>query len=107
MQAIAPLALRHPAFGGYALAVWLTHLIGMEEVAIVGNKPDELVETVWSRFRPNVALAVGRGEQASVPLLEGRPSTGIATAYVCRGFVCDLPVSSPEGLRHRLDATLT
>jgi hypothetical protein len=40
-----------------------------------------------------------------VPLLADRPARGgHATAYVCRGFVCDAPVSDPDALRTQLDA---
>jgi uncharacterized protein len=31
--------------------------------------------------------------------IDGKP-----TAYVCRGFVCRLPVTDPDGLRAELEA---
>jgi hypothetical protein len=40
------------------------------------------------------------GERPVVPLLEDRGlREGLAAAYPCRGFVCDLPVTEPEQLR--------
>jgi uncharacterized protein YyaL (SSP411 family) len=40
-------------------------------------------------------LVVGEPDRVGVPLLEGRPlRDGQATAYVCRGFVCDRPVTT-------------
>jgi uncharacterized protein YyaL (SSP411 family) len=40
-----------------------------------------------------------------VPLLADRVAIdGRPTAYVCRGFVCDLPVTDAVGLRDRLGA---
>ncbi|MGX7825278.1 thioredoxin domain-containing protein [Actinokineospora sp. 24-640] len=40
------------------------------------------------------------GEPGSAPLLADRPLVdGVPTAYVCRGYVCDRPVTSVEELR--------
>ncbi|MDJ0791487.1 MAG: N-acylglucosamine 2-epimerase, partial [Acidimicrobiia bacterium] len=102
MEAVAPVALHHPSFGGYSLAIWLTHLIGIEEVAIVGDEPTELTDVVWSEFRPHVALAVGAGAATSVPLLADRPIGDRPTAYVCRNQVCDLPTGSASELASQL-----
>jgi hypothetical protein len=45
-------------------------------------------------------VAVGDGNEATVPLLESRPLlAGRATAYSCQHFVCDLPVTDPAALR--------
>ena len=99
MALLATSALQHPAFGGYGLAVWLTHLVGVKEVAIVGEgrEPDAMERVVWDTFRPDVVLATGDGRDSVVPLLEGRAESG-PLAYVCRGLVCDLPVASSEAL---------
>ncbi|HXF71578.1 MAG TPA: thioredoxin domain-containing protein, partial [Actinomycetota bacterium] len=82
------------------------------EVAIVGDPaaPDTraLVEEVTvRRFLPNRVLAVAAPDdeaaRRAVPLLEGRvPVDGRATAYVCRRFVCQLPVTEPAALAAQL-----
>jgi hypothetical protein len=42
-------------------------------------------------------------DAAGVPLLADRPLVGGApAAYVCRGFVCELPVTTPDALRAAL-----
>ena len=47
--------------------------------------------------------AADEGGAAGVPLLAGRTtSTGASAAFVCRGFVCELPTSDPEALALRL-----
>ncbi len=98
MRAIAATAVPHPGFGGYGLAVWLTHLVGVREVAIVGDDTKALQETVWNSFRPDVVVAVGDGSGSEVPLLADRPGAGTGLAYVCEGHVCDLPVDTPSAL---------
>ena len=49
-------------------------------------------------------LAAGdAAEDTVVPLLAERPQQdGKGTAYVCRRFVCDAPVTDPEELASRL-----
>jgi uncharacterized protein YyaL (SSP411 family) len=88
---------------GHALAVLHTILSDPREVAITGPAAAELASIVWEQFRPGVVVAVdtdGTGG-ATIPLLEGRWSDR-TLAYVCRGFVCDLPVSSAADLRSHL-----
>ncbi|MFS0700008.1 thioredoxin domain-containing protein [Cellulomonas sp. 179-A 4D5 NHS] len=49
--------------------------------------------------------APAAGSEDAVPLLRDRPlRDGRPTAYVCRGFVCDLPVTDPAALRRSLGA---
>jgi uncharacterized protein YyaL (SSP411 family) len=45
----------------------------------------------------------GEPDAVGVPLLAGRPLVdGRATAYVCRGFVCDRPVTDAADLAAQL-----
>ena len=104
MKVIAGTATQHPSFGGYGLAVWLTHLVGIDEVAIVGADTAAMERTIWSTFRPNAVVAVGDGTPGPVPLLAERPATDRTLAYVCRDLVCDLPVGTPEELAARVSA---
>ena len=54
---------------------------------------------------PGGAIVVG-GDPGSSPLLVDRPLVdGVPTAYVCRGFVCDRPVTSVPDLLDVLAAS--
>ncbi|MCB9650320.1 MAG: thioredoxin domain-containing protein [Deltaproteobacteria bacterium] len=88
---------------------WL--LDSPKEVAIVttdGDDGEALQAVLRSTFVPNrVALTVPEARLADlaarVPWLEGkRPQGGRATAYVCRGQVCERPTSDPEVFRAQL-----
>jgi uncharacterized protein YyaL (SSP411 family) len=77
-----------------------------QEVAIIGDVTDDgtrqLLDAVFEHYRPNIVVAVGAGD-SGIPLLSGRTQLdGRATAYVCRNFVCKLPVSDPVKLRELL-----
>ena len=80
------------------------------EIAIVGDPADPatqaLVAETTRGFRPHQVVAVSATPAASViPLLADRVAIGgRPTAYVCRGFVCRLPVTDPAALRAELVA---
>jgi hypothetical protein len=80
------------------------------EVAVVGEPGSSstraLWETVHSGFLPGRVLAGAPGPEvdaalgARVPLLRGkRAEGGQSSAYVCRDYACQAPVSEPEALR--------
>jgi uncharacterized protein YyaL (SSP411 family) len=100
MEFLAPDALSNPAFGGYALAIWLTHLTGMKEVAIVGTPEQRraLAAPVWGAYHPDIVVAPGAGGPSTVPLLIDRTAGETGLAYVCQNLTCDLPVATPQAL---------
>ncbi len=104
MRALAGDALANPAFGGHALAVWLTHLVGVKEVAVVGTQRQraELVQPIWGAFHPEVVLAPSDGAASSVPLLADRVAGESGLVYVCQNLVCNLPVSTPDAVSRAL-----
>jgi uncharacterized protein YyaL (SSP411 family) len=56
---------------------------------------DEQARVAYQHAPPGAVVVVGAPDQPGVPLLAGRPMLGgRPTAYVCRGFVCDRPVTT-------------
>ncbi|HET7385477.1 MAG TPA: thioredoxin domain-containing protein [Nocardioidaceae bacterium] len=107
LASVAPLAERVPRFAGWWLAAAEAALAGPLEVAIVGEPGDpgrdELERIARQAVSPGAVVVVGAPDTHGVPLLEGRGLLGGApTAYVCRGMVCDRPVSTPEELESQL-----
>ena len=102
------LARRFPRAAGWGLAVAEALADGPREVAVVGPRDNPATEALRRvAFRgtaPGTVVAVGDPAQPSaVPLLADRPLVrGQAAAYVCRGFVCDLPTSDPAVLARQL-----
>ncbi|QCQ90170.1 thioredoxin domain-containing protein [Rhodococcus sp. SGAir0479] len=103
-MARAALALqRAPRSAGNWLAVAEASVRGPLQIAVSENEPSELARQA-RRLAPGGAIVVA-GAADSTPLLADRPQHGGApTAYVCRGFVCDRPVTDPEELREQLVA---
>jgi uncharacterized protein YyaL (SSP411 family) len=102
---LAPIVSKHPRYAGYACAVGEALASGPYEVAIVTDEPaeDPLVRTAQRLAPPGAVIVAGAPDQPGVPLLAGRPrQDGAATAYVCRGFVCDRPVTTEAELATQL-----
>jgi uncharacterized protein len=119
LATVPALAQRFPRAAGWGLAVAAASLAGPVEVAVVGPADDprtaELHRTALLAAPPGTVLALGdpagpaggafgaAGGGPGVPLLVGRGLVGGApAAYVCRGFTCRAPVTSPEELRAEL-----
>ena len=78
------------------------------EVALVGSKEElePLLGVVRNGYRPfQVVAASTEGGEAPLPVLENRPRVdGKGTAYVCRKFVCQAPVTDPRDLARELES---
>ena len=104
IMSVGPSLSTQPWAHGQLLGVWMAN--PASEIALVGD-PDArnpFFDVAWKRFLPGTVIAAGDGTATIVPLLEGRGSGGRARAFVCHGFVCDLPAESPEVLAAQLDA---
>ena len=95
-----------PRSAGHWLAVSSAAVAGPVQIAVAqtDTEPSELL-TRARVLAPGGTVVVG-GTLDSAPLLEGRPPVdGRAAAYVCRGSVCGLPVTSAEALAEQLAST--
>jgi hypothetical protein len=106
---LMPMARTTPRFTGWAWATAVAHLAGPAQVAIALPRdapPAEAVALHAAALRstsPGLVVAVGGPGDSAVPLLADRPPVGgLPTAYPCRGFVCDLPVTTADDLRRAL-----
>jgi uncharacterized protein YyaL (SSP411 family) len=90
---------RAPRFAGQWAAVAEAWLAGPVQVAVVGA--GDAAESLRAAAVAGVAggAVVLAGEPDAAPLLAGRPLvSGAPAAYVCRGFVCDRPVTTVDEL---------
>ncbi|GAA0215528.1 thioredoxin domain-containing protein [Saccharothrix mutabilis subsp. mutabilis] len=90
------LAAREPRFAGHWLSVAEALEDGPVQVAVVGGDP-ALVATAWRGVHGGGVVVAG--DPDSAPLLADRPLVdGGPAAYVCRGYVCDRPVTTADDL---------
>jgi hypothetical protein len=113
LETIAEPMVRHPAAFGHALGVADLLVRGAIELAIVGDPASEdfrsLTRAAAERYVPSLVLAGGPARStAGIPLLADRTTTGgRATAYVCRNYTCDAPVTDAAALSSQLDGAAT
>ncbi len=102
LDACGPVAEQDPRFAGWALAVAEAAVAGPLQVAVVGDggAAQALLDVAFAAASPGVVVVHGMPDAAGVPLLADRPLVqGGAAAYVCRGFVCEQPITDPALLR--------
>ena len=107
---VPAVAGRYPRAAGQGLAAAEALLAGPVEVAIVGPADDPrtgaLLRAALHAAPGGAVLALGGALSEAVPLLAGRTLvSGAPAAYVCRGFTCQLPVTTPAGVREQLSRT--
>jgi len=106
----AELVRRAPRFAGWLLADAISQMAELRpvEVAVVG--PDDAARSEMVRLAHQMAPAgsvvvAGIPDHAGLALLADRPMINSRpTAYVCRHFVCKLPVTSVDELATQLKA---
>lgn len=110
LSAASQTAAQHPSAFGHLLGALDFYLSPPQEIAIIGDPAAEdtraLLQVVYRHYLPSKVVALGLPEadsQTPVPLLAGRGQLeGRATAYVCRGFTCQQPVTAPTELAAQL-----
>ena len=112
LRSVQPYLSRYPAaFTGWLCEVdfWIGPQI---QLALIGPPASPafraLIEIPNQLFTPNLVMAGGFPEHSpQISLLEGRKMIKEAsTAYLCQGFSCQLPTSSPKELETQLKEAL-
>jgi uncharacterized protein YyaL (SSP411 family) len=109
-ETLQPMVARYPAAFGHLLLAMDMLVYGAVELAVVGDPTSAEVHALRraaaSRFIPGLVLAGGTpSETTDVALLAGRDALdGGATAYLCRGYTCEAPVTAPDDLARQIDA---
>ncbi len=103
LRGVGTIARRHPRFAGHWLTAAEAQVSGPLQVAIAGQRGDGQGEELLARARRDApggtVIVSGEPDTPGVPLLAQRPLVdGAAAAYVCRGFVCDRPVTTSDAL---------
>ncbi len=102
LLAHSPLLARAPRSAGHWLAVAEAAVRGPLQVAVATTDAGSALLAAARRMAPGGTVVVG-GPVDSGPLLAGRDRVrGTDAAYVCRGRVCDLPVTGVAELAEML-----
>lgn len=97
---VTALVQQAPRFAGWSMAVAEAMLAGPLEVAIVGPDDDARRSLHRAALALSGAVVVAGEPGTDIPLFHDRTLVdGKPAAYVCRDFVCSLPVTVPADLR--------
>jgi hypothetical protein len=106
LRSSASQLLRHPQGFGRALCAIEFYLSDTKEIVVIGPEGNDLERHILSSYHPNAVIAKSSepaSDSVHVPLLKERDQIdGKAAAFVCEGFVCQLPVTTVEELVKQL-----
>jgi uncharacterized protein YyaL (SSP411 family) len=105
LETVAEPMARYPLAFGHMLGAADLMLNGAIEVALVGDTAarSALAAAVHEQYVPACVVLHGDGSASTLPLLRERtPIDGKPTAYVCRGYSCDVPTTDAATLREQL-----
>ena len=106
LASASPILGRLPRSGGHWLAVAEAAVRGPIQIAVACDPARSELLAAARTMAPGGAVVVG-GTANSAELLRGRDRVDNAdAAYVCRGRVCDLPVTTAEGLAAALGVAM-
>jgi uncharacterized protein YyaL (SSP411 family) len=111
VRTLGPVAAQHPTAFAHLLEALERAVLAPLEVVVVGPPgapaTAALRDTVARRLLPaSVFCSADAGAPEVVPLLEGRTGVEQPTAYVCEGYACRRPVTTPGELAAQLDEAL-
>ncbi len=95
LRLVASQLRRYPQGFGRALSAMEFHLGTTKEIAVIGEKGNELEHEIIKKYLPDAVLILSSDAQADsavIPLLKDRKMIdGKPTAYICENFVCIRP----------------
>ncbi|SPM41212.1 Uncharacterized conserved protein YyaL, SSP411 family, contains thoiredoxin and six-hairpin glycosidase-like domains [Mycobacterium numidiamassiliense] len=98
LQAHSVLLAGAPRSAGHWLAVAEAAVRGPLQIAVAGDPSRSALLAEARRLAPGGAIVVGGQADSSVPLAGRNRIADADAAYVCRGRVCDLPVTTAAEL---------
>jgi len=99
IPALIPLVGSHTRFAGWSGSAFTMWLDGPREVALACVEGSEFKKLIALGTSPGLVYAWNSDQ----PLLQGRTkATELDTAYVCRGFVCQAPITSIEEFKNSI-----
>jgi hypothetical protein len=113
MEAFSGQLERAPSAHTYMMCALMHSLGPSREILVVGERDGEdsraLLSTTCSVYIPNGVVTFRSMDDEGEKLSKLAPSAGEAvmvdgraTAYVCRGGACEVPITDPQALRHAL-----
>ena len=98
LASATPILARLPRSGGHWLAVAEAAVRGPIQIAVACDPQNSELLSAARELAPGGAVVVGGPLNSSELLVDRDRVDGSDAAYICRGHVCDLPVTTTEEL---------
>ncbi|MBI2731309.1 MAG: thioredoxin domain-containing protein [Sphingobacteriales bacterium] len=95
---LLPAIIRHPGSFGVWGSLLIDLVIGVNEIAIVGNNFPVLRDAFLSHYCPNKILQSALIGSKDFPLLSKKETGTETLLYLCRNYACHQPVSTVNSL---------
>ncbi|HEX7844466.1 MAG TPA: thioredoxin domain-containing protein [Chitinophagaceae bacterium] len=98
LSSLGQAIIRYPGSFGVWACLLLEKIRGTNEIAIIGKDYASMVSELYAYYIPHkVLMASGFGSE-QYPLLRRKEGPDSTNVYLCKDYVCDLPVSSVKAL---------
>ena len=99
---LIPLIEKYPASFGIWSIFLMQQLIGINEIAVVGNEYEDISNKILTEFIPNKIMISSLNNNDSFPILEGKPFIVDTKIYLCKNYICLEPYKSAQNLLIKL-----
>jgi len=95
--------VRYPtSFGNWAILLQEI-IMGTSEIVVTGNNLLEIQNELLQQYIPHRVLMVSATSNSNFPLLSEKPITDPPSVWLCKNFVCELPVYSVKDLTYLIN----
>ncbi len=101
--ALSNVAIKYPTSFGLWTSVLSDICNGLNEIAVVGERYNEVVLSMMSNYLPNKVIQSSPEDNDEFSLLFGRYKKGKTYIYLCRNYSCMQPVESVCDLLQLID----
>ena len=95
IRAMDELPVKYPTSFGLWLSVLYEMIKGTAEIAVVGEEHERFLIELLQTYLPHKLIMAAPAAQPLYPLLADKKVPGKTHIFLCRNYVCQLPVSSP------------
>ncbi|WP_301921091.1 thioredoxin domain-containing protein [Ferruginibacter sp.] len=98
--------IRYPASLGIWASLLLQSVIGLNELAIVGNDCYDLAHEILQNYMPYKIMMVSTFEKNEFSLLKGKPAASESLIYLCNNNMCFKPFNKISDLKLQVNKSI-
>ncbi|MEP6512541.1 MAG: thioredoxin domain-containing protein, partial [Parafilimonas sp.] len=106
LHLLGNLIIRYPTSFGFWSCVLQSVVVGIYEIAVIGNNYQNLLKEILSLFIPSKVIQSSIDSEPEFPLLQNKKSNSLKPLiYVCKNYSCYQPVEGVAAMKKILDTS--